>query len=481
VPPAAAETKDTLTIDLVADVSTMDPQLQWDTDAYSVYRNIFDNLLTRDTSGKIVPQVATAWHYASDTAVVFDLRHDIIFQDGSKLTPADVVFSIKRITDPAFKSPQLSQFDQIIGAEVTGADQVTLHTRTPYPALLAQLVKLSIVPEAVVRKVGDQGFNQQPVGSGPYRLDKWQRGVQSVLQANESYWRGKPPFKTAIFRAVPDNSTRVADLRSGRTDLTRGLTPDDAQSLKSDPAIEILPVATERVSFLWMNSQIGAMKDKRVRQAIAMGIDRDAIIKALQQGYGNPVNAPMSPADFGYDPSLPSWPFDPARARALIKEAGAEGATLDYITNPVQDSRINEAIQQMLGEIGLKINITTLDLATSMRRRQGPAENAPAMAQSNWSCACQDADGVLAPLFRSGSIWAKYSNPELDKLVDAARATLDSGKRLALYREALAIVHEEVPGLGLFQMYAIYGARRGLAWTPTADEAFFVMDMGWKP
>jgi peptide/nickel transport system substrate-binding protein len=305
--------------------------------------------------------------------------------------------------------------------------------------------------------------------------------VQSVLKANETYWRGTPPFKTAIFRAVPDSATRVADLRSGRSDLTRGLTPDDAQSLKSDPSLQILPVATERVSFLWMNSQIGPMKDKRVRQAIAMGIDRNAIINALEQGYGKPVNAPMSPADFGYDPSLPSWPFDPAKARALVKEAGAEGATLEYLTNPVQDSRINEAIQQMLGDVGLKINIVTLDLATSMRRRQGPAESAPAMAQSNWSCACQDADGVLAPLFHTGSIWAKYSNPELDKVVDAARATLDPEKRLALYRQALAIVHDEVPGLGLFQMYAIYGARRGLVWTPTADEAFFLMDMRWKP
>jgi peptide/nickel transport system substrate-binding protein len=166
VAPAFAETKDTLAIDLVADVSTMDPQLQWDTDAYSVYRNIFDNLITRDTSGKIVPQVATAWHYVDDTTVVFDLRSDITFHDGSKLTPEDVVFSVKRITDPALKSPQLSQFDQITSAEATGPNQVTLHTKTPYPVLLAQLVKLSIVPEAVVRKLGDQGFNQQPSAAG---------------------------------------------------------------------------------------------------------------------------------------------------------------------------------------------------------------------------------------------------------------------------------------------------------------------------
>ena len=157
-------------IDLAADAATLDPQLQWDTDSYSVYRNIFDNLLTRDTAGTIVPQVAAAWHYANETTLVFDLRTDIIFQDGTKLTPEDVAFSVTRIIDPALRSSQLSQFDQIASAEITGPAQVTLHTKSPYPALLAQLVKLSIVPKAYVQKLGNVAFNQTPMGSGPYRL-----------------------------------------------------------------------------------------------------------------------------------------------------------------------------------------------------------------------------------------------------------------------------------------------------------------------
>ena len=231
--PAVAQStmKTTLTVDLPNDVATMDPQQQWDTDSYTVYRNIFDNLVTRDTSGKIIPQVATSWHYTDNTTIVFDIRNDITFQDGTKLTPADVVFSIRRITNPAFKSSQLSQFDQIASAEVTGPDQVTLHTKTPYPVLLAQLVKLSIVPQAYVERLGDVKFNQQPMGSGPYRLESRQNGVQSVLTANDHYWRGKPPFPTVIFRVVPADATRVADLRAGRADIVRQITPDDAEVL----------------------------------------------------------------------------------------------------------------------------------------------------------------------------------------------------------------------------------------------------------
>jgi peptide/nickel transport system substrate-binding protein len=191
---ALAQPKEALTIDLPGDVATMDPHLQWDTESYTVYRNIFDNLVTRDVAGKIVPQVATAWRYTDDTTIVFDLRTDIAFQDGSRLTPEDVVFSVRRIINPAFKSPQFSQFDQITSADITGPNQVTLHTKTPYPTLMAQLVKLSIVPKAYVDKVGDQKFNQEPLGSGPYRLRAWQRGVQSVLDSASS---PSAPFRTA--------------------------------------------------------------------------------------------------------------------------------------------------------------------------------------------------------------------------------------------------------------------------------------------
>ena len=478
--PAWAQ-KDTLLVDLSSDVTTMDPHLQWDTNSYSVYCNLFDNLLTRDTSGKIVPQVATAWHYTDPLTIVFDLRSDIAFQDGGKLTPDDVAFSVRRITTPDFKSPQLSQFDQITAAEMTGPAQVTLRTKTPYPVLLSQLVKLSIVPKAYVEKVGDQKFNQEPMGSGPYKLRSWQRGVQSILDASDAYWRGKPPFRSVVFRAVPDGNTRIADARTGRADITGGLTPDDAAALKSERDLKVLSVATERVAYLFVNAQWGATKDKRVRQAIAMAIDRDTIIKALQQGYANPVDILLAPVDFGYVPDVKGWPFDLARARALVKEAGAEGATIQFLTAPAYDRRLNEAVQQMLADVGLKVDIVSVDFPTYLKRRQGRPEEAGNLAQGRWSCACQDADGVIFPLFHTGSIWSKYSNPEFDAAVDAARTTLDEKQRLADYHKAFEIMRDEVPGIGLFQDYALYLARRELQWTPTPNEAFFIMDMKWAP
>jgi peptide/nickel transport system substrate-binding protein len=475
----AQQAKTSLTIDLPSDAATLDPHVQWDTDSYTIYRNIFDNLLTRDSSGKIVPQIATAWRYLDDTTIEFDIRSGVTFQDGSALTADDVAFSIRRIINPAFKSPQLSQFDQIVSADVTGPGKVTVKTKTPYPALLAQLVKLSIVPKAYVESVGDQKFNVEPIGSGPYRLKSWQKGVQSELEANAKYWRGKPPFEAVTFRVVPDVSTRVADLRTGKADLVRQLTPDEAAQIKSDGQLQVLASPTERIGYMFINAQAGPTADVRVRRAIAYAIDKSAIIEALLQGYGKPVDIVLTPANFGFVPDVKGYDYDPAKAKALLKEAGAEGATLTFLTSPAYDRRIVEALQQMIQDVGLKVEITNLDHPTFLRRRQGRPDEAGSLSIGRWSCACQDADGVIFPLFRSGGIWSKYSNPAFDAEVDAARAVLDESKRLAHYKKAFEILREDVPGIGLYQDYAIYGARRQLKWQPTPNEAMFIMDMSW--
>ena len=474
-----AQVKDILTIDLPNDAATLDPHLQSDTDSVAVYRNIFDNLIASE-GGKMVPRLATGWRYTDDTTIVFDLRSDAIWHDGSKVTAEDVVFSIRRITDPKTRSSQLSQLDQIVSAETTGPSQVTLRTKTPFPPLLVQISNISIVPKGALEKLGDAGFNQAPVGSGPYRMRAWQRGVQSTLDANAGYWRGAPPFRQVVFRAVPDSATRVADLRAGRADINRQMTADDAQTVKKDTNLQVLAVATERIGYLFVNALWGPTRDLRVRQAIAMAIDRDAIIATLLEGYAKPVNVMLTPVSFGYTDQVKAWPFDPTRARALIKEAGAEGATLRFLNSPAYNRGITEAIQQMLTDVGLKVEIAEMDMASYLRNRQGAPADAGSIAQGRWSCGCQDADGTIFPLFRTGSPWAKYSNPDLDRTMDEARSTLDPTRRLALYGRAFTIIREELPAVPLYQDFAIYGARKELRWTPQPNEAFLVFDMRWQ-
>ncbi|MBV9539530.1 MAG: hypothetical protein JOY70_11400 [Acidisphaera sp.] len=471
----------TFLVDLASDPASLDPHVQWDPDSTGVYRNIFDNLVTRDASGKIVGQVASGWRFANDTTVVFDIRSDITFQDGSKLTPDDVVFSVARITNPAFKSPQLSQFDQIVGAEVSGPSQVTLHTRTPYPVLLAQLTKLSIVPRAVVEKVGDVAFNQKPVGSGPYRFVAREQGVKLELAAMPNYWRGTPPFPRVEMHPVPAESTRIADLRSGRADITRILSSDNADGLRHDAQLNVLWTPTERVTMLALNALTGATADVHVREAIARAIDRNLLVEALLKGYAKPVPEPLTPASFGYDPGIVAPGFDPDRARAILKDAGVKpGTKLDFLTSPIFDQRVVQALQQMLNDVGFDAQIRSVEAATYLRLRQGRPDEAGDVSYFRWSCGCQDADGTLFPLFHSSSQWAKYRNPDVDRALEGGRNTLDENARRGDYRAALERIGADVAVVPLFQDVIMFAARKPVQFQPTADESFFLMSMGWK-
>ncbi len=478
--PCLVQGKDLLTIDVPNDVATFDPHLQSDLDSTVVYRNIFDHLVSRDKAGRFVPQLATGWHYTSETELVFDLRTDVTFQNGTRMGPDDVVYSVRRILDPARKSPQRGYYDLITDAQVAGPAQVVLRTKVPYPTLMAQLSHLAIVPKAVVETVGDAAFNEHPVGTGAYKLREWRRGVQVVLEANDAGWRGPPLIRTAIFRIVPDPATRMADLQSGRADMNRQMSADDAEAIRTSQQLQVISVPTERIGYIFMNQLWGPTTDVRVRRAISMAVDREAIVSTLYGGFTKPVDIMLAPVSFGYTPDIKAWPYDPVRARALVQEAGATGATLIFLTSPFYDRRLVEAIQQMLQEVGLKVEIRQLDNASYLRARQGTPQEAGNIAPGRWSCACQDADGVIWPLFRTGGIWAKYSNPAFDTLVDAARATLDESKRLALYRDAYALLHDDAPALPLFQDAAIYGARRELKWEPLADESLYLFDMRWQ-
>jgi peptide/nickel transport system substrate-binding protein len=469
-------------IDLPSDPASLDPHVQWDPDSTAVYRQIYDNLLVRDASGKIVPQVATSWSYQSPTQITFRLRTDITFQDGSKLTPDDVVFSVKRVTDPAFKSPQLSQFDQITDATVVGPDAVQLTTRTPYPVLLSQLTKLSIVSKSYTQKVGDTGLNQQPMGSGPYRFVARTQGVKIELAANPGYWGAPAGFARVEMHPVPNEATRIADVRTGRADITRIISTDNADQVRSEGQLKVLWAPTERATMLMLNALDGPTKDVRVREAIAHAIDRNTIGEALMKGYTKPIDEPITPASLGYDPSIPDYGYDPDKSRAILKAAGvAPGTKLKFLTSPIFDQRIVQALQQMLNDVGFDAEITSVDAATYLRLRQGRPDEAGDVSYFRWSCGCQDADGTLYPLFHSGSQWSKLSDPTVDKLLDAARNTLDEGQRVADYKAVLQQLHADIPAVPLFQDPIMFVARKPVRFQPTANESFFLSDISWKP
>ncbi|MDC7240036.1 MAG: ABC transporter substrate-binding protein [Spirochaetales bacterium] len=472
-------TKDVLVIDLVSEPTTLDPHLQWNPSSFYVYRNIFDNLLSRNSDGDIIPKVAESWDYVSETVVDLKIRDDINFQDGTPLTVGDVVYSVHRILDPELKSPQAGQFNAISNVEAIDDSTVRLTTAKPYPVLLAQLVKLSIVPEAYVEKVGNEEFNKNPVGSGPYKFVSWEKGIKVVVEANENYWGGTPPFKTVEFLAVPEKSTRLANLKTGKSDLITSLDEDLAIEVENDSKIKVLSVPTERIAYFRINTLYGPTADIKVRQAIAYGIDKKMIVEGLKGGYSKVANVMVGQTSFGYDPSFEGYPFDPEKAKALVLESGIGSTEIELLTAPsVFDQRVVAAIQQMLSDIGLKVKIVGMDMSTFLQHMQSD-DSKDMTSFGRWSGGVQDADGIMYAMLHSGSQWANIKSEKLDNALDGARTSLDSDVRMEFYSEAHQVVQDEIPVIPLYEVGSIYGAAKELQWKPMADESLFIMDMKW--
>jgi peptide/nickel transport system substrate-binding protein len=466
-----------ITIDLAGEPATMDPHKQWNPTSYYVYRNIFDNVLTRDNDGTIVGQIATSWNQTTNNTLELTIREGVTFHDGEALEPSDVVYSVKRITNKDFGSPQLGQFNKIVDASAAG-NVVTLTTDGPYPALMAQLVKLSIVPEHVVEAVGDDEFNAAPIGSGAYAFSDWDRGVSVTLTRNDSYWGDKGPFETAIFRAVPDAATRVADLQAGTADLVVSIDSDAAAQLASSTEVKVLSAPTERVAYMGLNLDKPPFNDPKMRRAASLAIDRLGITEGLLQAGEIPMAQMASPAHFGYNPDVAAFEYDLDAAKAITganPDLAATPATL--ATAPVFDQRIVQALQQMLNDAGFNISISMSDMPTYLGIvRSDPSENSE-LSFGRWSCACQDADGIAYPVLHSDSNWSRVNVPELDALLETARASLDAAVRQEAYNNVHQMVRDNYYTLPLYQAAVLYGAKSNLNFVPTANESMFLNRM----
>ena len=301
-----------------------------------------------------------------------------------------------------------------------------------------------------------------------------------TLTRNDDYWGTKAPFTSAIFRAVPDAATRVADLQTGTADLAVSLDSDQATQLKASGKAQPLIALTERVAFLRFNTTKPPFDNVKVRQAAAMAIDKKGIIDGILGGFDKPMPELLTPAVFGWVDGIADTPFDPAKAKALVTEAGpAAKAEVELATAPVYDQRVVQALQQQLTEAGFNVKIGMSDMASYLKRLQSGPETTALISFGRWSCACQDADGILFPLLHKSSGWSAYRNPKADELLEDARQTLDTNKRLADYKQVHEMVKQDVPLIPLYQAAIIYGGSKNLKWQPTPNESMFLNRMGW--
>jgi peptide/nickel transport system substrate-binding protein len=485
-PGAGAQPKDTLTVALVSHAPTLDPHMHFERVGILVNINMFDSLLHKSAKLEYEPSLATSWKPLSDTVWEFKLRKGVRFHDGSTMTAEDVKFSFDRVLEPGKEkkaSPQYGNIRAIKDVKIVDADTIHIVTDKPFPLLLERLVFFPIVPKKHVEKVGAQAFGTTaPVGTGPWKFVEWKRDQYIKLEAFDGHWRGKPPFKHLVIRAIPEVATQVAELKTGGVDLIRNVSADLVPDLKSHPATYVSSTPILRVHYVEFDMRNAPMNNKLVRQAANWAVDKQAIIQKMMGGLGKQVPTVVQPPAFGYDPTVTPYGYDPKKTTELLAKAGyPNGVDITLHSAFVEFRPVFEAICQMLTEAGIRTTPKAWDPGPAWNKffqSEGKATHGYYGSWGNYSVF--DADAVLHPLYHTepgGWIGKHYTRVEgLDKLIDEGRSTVDQARRKRIYAQIQHLIKEEAPAIFLWTQYDTLGLSKKVAYEARGDEWLWLFD-----
>ncbi|MDQ0209165.1 ABC transporter substrate-binding protein [Alkalicoccobacillus murimartini] len=470
-----SEENNVLTIANPADITTLDPQNNSVITTSAVLVNIYNKLVKRDESGEIIADLATDWEPIDDQTWEFNLQPDVTFQNGDAFTAEDVKFSLERVAkDDSLQ--QYSTFNIIDSVEVIDDSTVRIHTNEPDPQLLSRLAiaGASILPAAYFEEVGSDEFFQDPVGTGPYELNNWNRDEQVELVKFEDYFEGEPNWDTVHFNVVPEDSTRVSELLTDGTDIAFNIPTADFDRIDDNDGTHVAVEPIQRVIQLWLSTEDGAATaDPAVREAIDLAINNQVIIDEILNGAGTATRTQISPGNFGADESLyDTFEYDQERARELLAEAGYEdGVTVEISVNNYY-TEMAQVMEGMLADVGITADIELVEQSQFAERLFN--EELREGVFVGWG---NDMfDGSTLELFRESNV-TSYDNPEVDSLLDAAATNMNEEERAEQFKEIQQILAEDRGVVYLFQLQGRYGVSDRIDYTPRLDELYYVDDI----
>jgi peptide/nickel transport system substrate-binding protein len=468
-----------LVIGQSVDAVTLDPQMSTQLQVMNLFWNIYDCLTVFDDQMELKPQLATSWRNVNPTTWQFKLRQGVKYHNGEPFDGESVKFHVERVSQPG-KTSVTAGFATIERVEVVDPHTVNVVTKKPDPLLPRRFAAYGcqMIPPKYTQSVGFPQLALKPVGTGPYKFVEWVKDSHIVLEANKEYWGGAPAIQKVIWKPIPDNFARVAALQKGEVDLITNVPVDLVAQIQNGRTARVEWTVTNLIMALCMGrgGPSEPIQDRRVRLAMNLAIDREAIIKKLMQGYGLAVGSGIPTTDFGYDPNVKPYPYDPERAKKLLAEAGyPNGFTTSFKFAPgyiIMDKPILEVAAGMLAKVGVNARVETIEMAvrTKMlvdRKIQGWLLADPASTLN-------DADGIVWRLLHPSGILGGYWEPALEggefyKLMEEARYTLDEKRRLELYHRAGQMMHDDPPWIYLMQEPAIYGVSNKWSFKPRAE------------
>ena len=475
---------DYLVIGIESSPSHLDPRYATDANSARISSLIYSSLLRLDEKSRVVGDLAEQWTMLDAQTYDFQIRSGVTFHDGRALTSRDVKYTYDSIMDRRNRSPKRGPLRILKSVEQLGTHRIRFHLVEPYAPFLEHGT-IGIVP-VDNETPGENRTHQAPPGSGPFTLAGINLGEKVYLKANSSYWEGKPRLTGLAFHIVPDAIVRVLEFKKGTIQLLQNdIEPDTLPWLEknTDAIVDTKPGTT--FQYIGINLTHPILKRREVRQALAHSIDRDGIIRHILKDQATAANGLLSPLNWAHDDSVPHWPFDPAKAKRLLDQAGypdpdGEGPRPRFklsfkTTNIDLRRRIAETLKEQLSRVGIELEVRSYEWGTFYSDIKKGNFHLYSLA---W-VGIADPD-VYYNIFHSSSLPPNgdnrggYNNPSIDNLLEWGRREADPGRRKGLYHQVQQIIHEDLPYIPLWWVKNVVVRKPEIVgFTPSPDGDLF--------
>lgn len=486
---------------LSAEPSAMDPHFHNLTPNNALTSHVFERLVHFDDKQRLIAGLATSWKAVDDKTWEFKLRPGVTWHDGSPFTADDVLFTMERVPNVENSPGSFAIYTK--GKTFTKVDDLTVRVTTaePYPLMPNDMATVAIISKknATGAKTDDFNSGKAAVGTGPYKFSQFTKGDRYVFVRNDKHWAGKPKWEKVTVRPIKAGPARVAALLAGDVDVIEEVPTTDIARLKSEPKVALAQGLSNRVIYFhidhwrdetpFITAKDGSkiknpLKDRRVRLALSKAINRTAIVDRLMEGAALPASQFLADDFFGTSKKLKPVAYDPDGAKKLLAEAGFPDGFKMTLHGPngryINDAKMAEAVAQMFTRVGVQTSVETMPPAVFFRRASTGANGEPEFSfiLVGWGSGTGEVSSPLKSLVatfdKSKGLGpanrGRYSNPELDKTIQQALATVDDAKRADLLAKASEIAIEDVGVIVSHYQLNTWAARKGLKYTPRTDE-----------
>jgi peptide/nickel transport system substrate-binding protein len=397
------------------------------------------------------------------------------FHNGDAFTARDVIFSLAVLgRDKAFPYDYFRGIEQV---EAVDTFSVRITLKAPNNSFINALAYLGyIFPTDYYKSVGEKEFAKAPIGTGPFVFSQWVPGRYVELKANPAYWRGAPAVDILVLRNLPEVASRFALLKTGEVDAAWSLAPFMKADVDATPGLKTVVVNEGRMHRIWIDQktalksedpELTPLRDKRIRQALNYAVDKEAIAKKIWFGFVRPVAATISPAVLPLDHTLQPYPYDPDKARQLLKDAGYPNGfkTTLYTTSGkyLFDKEVSEAVAGYLNEVGVKTSVAVLESGAWNERARSRSVNHMPLVFHGWGATIRHPGGWWDPL-SCNAFWGTFCNTELDAMQERAKTIVDKSEMETYYRQIDKRYHEEAPWIFLWDEVSVFGMKSNTQW-----------------